>query len=82
MKFLSPEVALTSINLSYGLAWNAIVVSGLVLLLEIAFEKVSPQHLEILDTLQKGACRTDCPSIAASLEPLAHCQNVTSLVLF
>ena len=29
-------------------------------------------YLELLDTLQKLICRTACPSLAASLEPLAH----------
>ena len=32
MKFLSPEVALISINLPYGHVWNTVVMSGLVLL--------------------------------------------------
>ena len=31
---------------------------------------------------QSGICRTVGPSLAASLEPLAHCQNVASLSLF
>ena len=39
-------------------------------------------YLELLDKLQKWICRTVCPSLAASLEPLAHCQNVTSLSRF
>ena len=34
--------------------------------------------LEFLDKLQKQICR----SLAASLEPLAHCRNVASLSLF
>ena len=29
-------------------------------------------HLELLEKLQKGTCRTVGPSLAASLEPLAH----------
>ena len=32
----------------------------------------------MLDKLQKQICRTVGPSLAASLEPLAHCQNVAS----
>ena len=32
-------------------------------------------YLELLDKLQKRICRTVGPSLAASLEPLAHCQN-------
>ena len=39
-------------------------------------------YLELLDKLQKPICRTVGPSLAASLEPLAHCRNVASLILF
>ena len=39
-------------------------------------------YLELLDKLQKRICRTVDPSLAASLEPLAHRQNVASLSLF
>ena len=39
-------------------------------------------YLELLDKLQKQICRTVGPSLAASLEPLAHRQNVSSLSLF
>ena len=39
-------------------------------------------YLELLDKLQKQICRTVVPSLGASLEPLAHCQNVASLSLF
>ena len=39
-------------------------------------------YLELLDKLQKRICRTVGPSLAASLEPLAHRQNVASLDLF
>ena len=38
--------------------------------------------LELLDKLQKWICRTAGPSLAASLKPLAHCQNVASKSLF
>ena len=37
-------------------------------------------YLEILDKLQKRVCRTFGPSLAASLEPLAHRRNVASLL--
>ena len=37
---------------------------------------------ELLDKLQKWICRTVGPSFAASLELLAHCQNVSNLSLF
>ena len=39
-------------------------------------------YLELLDKLQKRTCRTVGPSLAASLEPLAHRRNVASLSLF
>ena len=39
-------------------------------------------YLELLDKLQKRMCRTVGPSLAASLEPLAHHRNVASLSLF
>ena len=39
-------------------------------------------YLELLDKLQKQICRTVGPSLAASLELLTHCRNVTSLSLF
>ena len=39
-------------------------------------------YLELLDKLQKRICRAVGPSPAASLEPLAHHQNVVSLSLF
>ena len=32
--------------------------------------------------MRAGICRTIGPSLAASLEPLAHCRNVASLTLF
>ena len=39
-------------------------------------------YLEMLDKLQKRICRAVGPSLAASLEPLPHCRNVTNLSLF
>ena len=36
----------------------------------------------VLDKLQKQVCRTVSPSPDASLEPLAHCQDIVSLNLF
>ena len=39
-------------------------------------------YLELLDKLQKQTCRTVGPSLAASLEPLAHHRNVASLSFF
>ena len=62
-----------SINLPYAHAWSAVVTSGL----------VPPKcYLELLVRLQKRICRTVAPSLAASLEPLAHRGNVASLSLF
>ena len=39
-------------------------------------------YLDLLDKLQKWICRIFGPSLADSLEPLAHRQNVASLSLF
>ena len=39
-------------------------------------------YLELLVKLQKRICRTVGPTHAASLEPLAHSRNVTTLSLF
>ena len=38
-------------------------------------------YLQLLDKLQKRICRITGPSLAASLEPLAHRQNMASLSL-
>ena len=73
MKFLSPEVALylykSTIHLCMGYCYHAWVVA--------------PNcYLELLDKLWKRICRTVCPLLAASPEPLAHCRNMASLSLF
>ena len=39
-------------------------------------------YLELFGKLQKWICRIIGPLLAASLEPLAHCQKVASLSLF
>ena len=39
-------------------------------------------YLDLLDKLQKRICRIVGPSLAASLEPLAHHRNVASLSLY
>ena len=62
-----------SINLLYSHVWNTVVMSGLVLLVDTSNCWIS---------YKKKICRTVGPSLAASLEPLAHHQNVTSLSLF
>ena len=39
-------------------------------------------YLVLLDKLQKRICKTVSPSLAASVETLAHRRNVTNLSLF
>ena len=39
-------------------------------------------YLELLDKLQKRICRTVGPSLAVSLEPLAHCRKYGQLKSF
>ena len=62
-----------SVNLPYAHAWNTVVMSGLV-------PCASSCYLEYLDKVQKRICRTVGLSLATSLEPLAHCRNVASLL--
>ena len=73
MKFLSPEVALYLYKSTIHpcMEYYCYVRAG------------APScYLELLDKLQKRICRTTGPSLAAFLEPLAHCRNVASLSLF
>ena len=73
MKFLSPEVApyLYKSTIRPCMQYCCHVWAG------------APScYLELLDKLQKRICRTVGPSLAASLEPLAHRRNVASLSLF
>ena len=73
MKFLSPEVALYLYKSTKGpcMEYCCHVWAG------------APScYLELLDKLQKRICRTVGPSLAASLEPLAHHRNVASVSLF
>ena len=71
MKFLYPEVALYSLSVKPCIENCCHVWAG------------APScYLELLVKLQKWVCRTVGPSLAASLEPLAHCWNVASLSLF
>ena len=73
IKFLSPEVALYLYKSTARLCMKYCchVWSG------------APScYLELLDKLQKRICRTVGPSLAASLEPLAHHRNMTSSSLF
>ena len=64
MKFLSPEVALYLYKSTIRpcMEYCCHVWAG------------APScYLELLDKLQKQICRAVGPSLAASLEPLAHC---------
>ena len=70
VKFHSPEVALYLCKSTmYGILLSC-------------WAGAPSCYLELLDKLQKRICRTVGPSLAASLEPLAHCRNVASLSLF
>ena len=67
-----------SVNEPYAHVWNTFV---------IVWAGGPSCYLELLDKLQKQICRTvgpslAGPSLAASLEVLAHCQNVASLSIF
>ena len=73
MKFLSPEVALYLYKSTIRpcMEYCCHVWAG------------APScYLELSDKLQNQICRTIGLSLAASLEPLAHCWNVTSASLF
>ena len=71
MKFVSPEVALYLYNSTIHpcMEYCCHVWAG------------APScHLKLLDKLQKWICRIVGPLLAASLESLAHHQNVASLL--
>ena len=73
MKFLSPEIALY------------LYKSTIQPCMEYCFHvsAVAPScKLELLDKLQNQTCRIVGPSLAASLEHLAHHRNITWLSLF
>ena len=72
MKFLSPEVALYLYKSTIGLCMEYYCH---------VWDGAPSCYLELLDKLQKWICRTAGPSLAASLEPLAHPRNVASLSL-
>ena len=72
MKFLSPEVALY------------LYKSAIHLCMEYCchvWAGAPSYYLKLLDKLQKRIRRTVGPSLAASLEPLAHRENLASLSL-
>ena len=73
MKFLSPEVALY--------LFKSTICPRLEYCYHVRTGAPSC-YLQLLDKLQKQIGRAVCPSLAASLEPLAHCRNVASLSLF
>ena len=73
MKFLSPEVAL---YLYKSTIRPCMEYCCHVLAATPSF------YLELLDKLQERICRTVGPSLATSLEPLAHRRNLASLTLF
>ena len=73
MKFLSPEVALY--------LYKSTIQSCMEYCCHV-WAGAPSCYLELLDKLQKRICRTVGPSLAASLEPLAHRRNVASLSLF
>ena len=73
MKFLSPEVAMSLYKSTIRpcMEYCCHVWAG-----------AASCYLELLDKLQKRICRTVGPSLAASLELLAHHRNVASVSLF
>ena len=73
MKFLSPEVALY--------LYKSTICPCMDCCCHIWVGAPSC-YLELLDKLQRRIFKTVVPSLAASLEPLAHHQNVASLSLF
>ena len=74
MKFLSPEVVLY-------LHYKSIIRPCMEYCCHV-WAGAPSCYLELLDKLQKWICRTAGSSLAASFEPLAHCQIVTSISLF
>ena len=73
MKFLSPEVDL---YLYKSTIWPCMEYCWHV------WADASSCYLELLGKLQKQTYRTVGLSLAALLEPLAHCQNVASFYFF
>ena len=73
LKFLSPEVALY--------LYKSTIRSCMEYCCHV-WAGAPSCYLELLDKLQKRICRTVGPSLAASLEPLAHRRNMASLSLF
>ena len=76
MKFISPEVALYLCKSTIFTIWPCMESCSHV------WASAPNCYLELLDKLQKQIFNTVGPSLTASLEPLAHCQNVASLSFF
>ena len=72
MKFLSPEVALY--------LYKSTILPCMEYCCHV-WAGAPSCYLDLLDKLQKRICRIVGPSLAASLEPLAHRRNVASLSL-
>ena len=73
MKFLSPKIVLYLYKSTIWLCKEYCCH---------AWAYVPSYYLKMLDKLQKWICRTVSPSLAASLEPFGHCQNVANLNVF
>ena len=73
MKFLSPEFALY--------LFKSTIQPYMEYCCHI-WDEAPSCYLELLDKLQKHICRTVGPLLTASLEPLAHCQNIANLSFF
>ena len=73
MKFLSPEIALY--------LYKSIIRPCMEYCCHV-WDGAPSCYLELLDKLQKRLCRTIAPSLAASLETLAHRRNVASFIPF
>ena len=74
MKFLSPEVA--------QYLYKSTICPCMEYCCHVWAGGAPSCYLGLLDKLQKRICSTVGPSLAASLEPLAHCGKVASLILF
>ena len=73
MKFLSPEVALYLYKSTFHPCMEYC---------RHVWADAPSCYLELLNKLQKRICWIVSPSLADSLEPLAHRRNVASLSLF
>ena len=71
MKFPSPEVALNLYKYTIQPCMEYFCH---------AWAGAPSSYLTLLDKLQKRICRTDGPSLTASLEPLVHCRNVATTI--